>query len=1614
MINKLTQQWLREKSRLAIAEGEKFFTYEALEGRANRLANCITESLQKQSLTSPKVMPIVAYRSVDYVVAVLACWKLGLGVAPLASDTPQKRLAFIIDDLQSTVLLDLTASVVCVEGCTVLDADIDNLPADVSAPKPHGEENIAYVIYTSGTTGQPKGCLVGFESLEPVVASFVEHYGINPDSKVTFAANIAFDAAMLEWLPALTQGASVHILDKQTLLNQALLVDFYQKHQITFSWLPTPVAEMLMNNPDIELPQSLETIQTAGQRLSVRPPEAWHTVVENAYGPTETTVIATSSRVSPEGNVLPDIGKPLKGILCFVLDSEFRPVEIGIEGELHIGGVGVSRGYFGKAALTAQQFFHYGDEQGRQHKVYATGDICRLNKQGNLEFVGRKDKQVKLQGHRIECAEVVYQLCALPKVSQAHVICQTLAGQQQLVAYVRAHDNFDIGNIRTQLQLVLPDYMVPSHFMAVDDFPLTPNGKLDESRLPAIELPKNEHADNDELSEQQAAFLAVFRHHLGGPIGWQDDYFNAGGNSIAAISIAAEVYRNWSLVLPFSLFETEKTPEKMCFAINTASFDSVAIEADATTEAISYAPLSSSQRAIWFLSNLDPLDRAYHAKARLNLSGDVNTDAVAHALQMVTNRNGIFRTAFVSGDGEGLQQVHRDYKVDLLIYDYSSQEPATAEQQLEYLISEELNRPFELAQLPLVRWALVAMPRQQSVLIHIEHHMIHDGWSYNLFLREFLYFYRAYSGEDAPMPAMPGQYADFCRTQNRWLAEDGAQRQKDYWCKQLKDAPVKINLPRVEDGDGRHQQQGQTLRIKLPRKKWQQVETLAQQRGETAFSILLSAYNLMLHRYANDDDVCVGSAFANRNWLNADSIIGMMINTVVLRSTIDRDMTVEQLLAQTYRTVSQAQNHQDLPFEQVVEALNPATPAGVNPLFQVFFGFHDSPMPAIELPGIKGSSVIEAIDSRAAKFDLSVVVIPRTGQLGKDDPVHMLWEFKHSAFSQVQIERMIDTYLAFLDLCLESQTISLSEVDVTETVLQGKQTTFSCSTVYQRFAKQAKDTPAAVAIRCDGIELTYQALAQQVCQKAGYLEQHGLEVEELVGICLNRSTELVVWMLACQAAGVTYIPLDPDYPQARLEHIVEHSKLSYVITNNTARFAACIDAAVDTSGFAEHEPCRVIGNSVPMYVIYTSGSTGLPKGVVISHSAFANFTDAMKDQFKLRAENGWLAVTSVSFDISALELYLPLVSGATVVVATEQQTRDSQMMIDLLNHPQISHCQATPTTWRTLTETGWTPQHLTILSGGEAMDSKLAKALSAGNTTCFNLYGPTETTVWSTIKRIDGEVSLGLPINNTQLHILNAQLQAVPKGAVGQLWIAGSSLAVGYIHDDELTRQRFVANPQTGELMYNTGDLVSLDDNSELRYHGRADHQVKLSGYRIELEEIEQVIRQSTQVNEAAVVVREISAQSQLVAFVSGDICKDEVITLCAAKLPSYMVPQQVVLLDQLPLTPNRKIDRKALPEINFSHEIVALPQTQTEQTIAEHYCQMLGLDEVDRTHAFYQLGGRSLLAMRLAYSISQQFSVPLTVADFIELASIERIGAYVDSLSCSIKTESFAEEFSI
>ncbi len=1585
-------------NKIAVRESGEFLTY----GELSSLSCAFAKELVSRDVNRGDLVCVLARPSRAFVVSALAIWRCAAAYVPVEPEMPEARLRKILSQAEPRLLISHVGGGVGFD--EIQSIVVDGVPhsfygQDVELPEP-SLDDIAYVIYTSGSTGEPKGVIVGHDNLAAMVSAFSNHFQLSDSDTVSAVANLTFDASVAEYWPALSSGATVSIAMPHIVGSVHGLCSWLSEEAITFAWLPTPMMEVLLKEGDSRLLSGLRMLQTAGDRLRVRPPPDWPVPVENSYGPTEATVIATSSVVSSHGTELPDLGWPLPGVEVYILNRQGQPVDVGESGEIHISGPGVSRGYLGDLGLTSQKFLS-NPFSGRQgSRMYATGDIGYWDAEGRLHFLQRSDSQVKVRGHRIELGDVEFSLMSIEGIKQA--ACSMRDGSL-LCAYYATDGVLGETDVRAALADRLPSYMIPDRLKVVDRIPTTSSGKLDREAV----VSNVDWAVSEELAVPQDSaereFLGFMRSVSDVKLGWNDDFFSSGGNSIKAIILIEGLRQKFDVNIALEHMFKCRTPSAIYDLIASLSTGDeemgggVAARDDKWRDHI---PLSSSQRSVWYVASLEPDDRAYHAKACLRIRGRVQAHHIQQALTDVVARHEIFRTHFESISGEPVQVVDRPIAVPLPEVDLRHLSPNEAEQQLASLQQGYINRPFDLSKSPLVRWCLVWLPERQAALLHVEHHLVHDGWSYNLFLRDFLRCYQSRSRGTVHKFPSSLQYADFCVAQQQWLESSQALESEAYWVSKLSDAKPTISLPFNGDHEAKG---GRTLRVHFPRSSWRRLDQWCRRNGCTKFAFVLAAFSYVLYRYSSQNDFCVGSAFANRSWGETSDIIGMLINTVALRVRFDRSAKVIDHVGACMRICQDAQIHQAFPFEEVVKKANPERSGSENPLFQVFLGFHDSPLPEVRVDDFEDVQVIEALDSNAAKFDLSLIVIPRSGQVGKDDPVHMLWEFSSRRFSSSFIERLTQDFAAVVDQFIDGANIPISEVAVGVPSLVRQlplPAQAATSTPLERIDRVRQEVGgSSTAIVYGRSCWSYGELMNDVDVAARRLASRGVKPGDLVAILLERTPEFVIFMLAVQKLGAAYIPLDPSYPSYRIEQILSDCRPSLVVDERS------IGDKYDSSP-------SVIGSTTnprdAAYVIYTSGSTGCPKGVVVTHSNLSAFLDAMEDQFPLARGDRWCAVTSMAFDISVLECLLPLVTGATLVMATSEVVVDAQRLSDLITRESITHMQATPSTWRALMDLNWdsSPRGLIGLCGGEVLPEPLASEIRGMGIVLTNMYGPTETTIWSCVHHVTeepGPVAIGAPIPGTCISIVDEQMQAVPSGAIGELVIGGAGVALGYLGQKELTEEKFIKCPLTkGGRAYRSGDLASLDMFNRLHFHGRVDSQVKISGHRVETTEVEHVVESTEGVLQCAIKAVSQSSDILLAAWIVLDPCCtiENIRYQVQHKLPSFMVPRLWLQVESLPLTPNGKVDRASL-EVPSSAHSGRKPVKRVEKEVCDLLSSLLADVPIDPDAGFYANGGHSLVAMRLVALINRRYGTSMMVTDMLFLDTPAAIAAHIDD-QCS------------
>ncbi|MGO0633783.1 amino acid adenylation domain-containing protein [Pseudomonas sp. SAR267] len=1639
---------------LAAVHGEQALSYGELNLQANRLAHYLIA----EGVAPGACVAILLPRSLPLLVAQLAVLKCAAVYVPLDVHAPVERQGFMVEDCQAVVLLTLAATEA---DFPVRRLDLDTLMLDPQAGHDPGlaqdAGSAAYVMYTSGTTGQPKGVCVPHRGIARLVLNN-GYADFNAQDRIAFASNPAFDASTMDVWGALLNGGQVRVVDHQTLIDPQRFARALAKDGITVLFLTTA----LFNQYVQLLPEALAGLRiliSGGERAE---PAAFRAMLEqapglrliNGYGPTETTTFAVTCAVqglAPNATQVP-IGRPIGNTQIYVLDAHRQLVPRGVVGELYIGGDGVALGYLNRPELTAERFIDDPFSQRPGARLYRTGDLVRWQPDGQLECLGRNDDQVKIRGFRIELGEIRQQLSQCPGIGDVQV--SALAdgqGPLRLVAWFTRHDAaLDANALRSFLRGRLPDYMLPGAYVALARMPLTNNGKLDHKALPqpgpqafaaaSYEAPQGERETL--LAQLWGELLQVEQ------VGRQDRFFELGGHSLLAMRMLAQVRQRLGLEL--ALGELFADDSLAAVAASLGSHAERALPAIQPAPRLGSLPLSFAQQRLWFLAQMSGGSAAYHIPLGLHLRGTLDALALERALRRLVERHESLRSHFVEQDGEPRVVLAADARgFQLALEDARDLHEQALAQRVELHASE----PFALNHDLPVRGCLLQRADDHHILLLTVHHLVADGWSLAVLVKELGALYQAFSADrDDPLPPLPVQYLDYALWQRRWLSAEALQRQADYWRGRLSGAPTLLSLPWDRPRPERQQYAGDSVALSLDPRLSLELKAVCRAQGVTPYMLFMAAWAVLLTRLAGQDEVVIGSPLANRRQAEVEGLIGMFVNSIALRVDTSGSPQVATLLARVKAAVLEAQGHQDLPFEQVVEAVRPQRSLAHTPLYQVSLDWDATPeRQALEL----GDLAVTALggQARIAKFDLSLSM----GE-GADGFCGGI-VFATALFERATVERYVGYLEQLLWTFAEGEHAvpahtGLPDADERKRLLL----TFNDTavdydleqTLHSLIEAQVARTPDALAVRAEAGELSYRQLNQQANRLAHHLIALGVKPDDRVAICVERGLSMVIGLLAILKAGGAYVPVDPDYPAERVRHMLTDSAPVAVLVHGATRHVPDAGQIIDLdqptwSNQSADNP--VVVGLTPRhlaYVIYTSGSTGLPKGVMNEHASVVNRLLWMQDAYQLGADDVVLQKTPFSFDVSVWEFLWPLQTGARLVMARPGGHRDPEYLRQVIQNESITTLHfvpsmldvylssaattspvgagmpantgeagainrvdffaGTPAPTETVQVLGQAQALKRVLCSGEALPGSLVRRFHAQlpAVELHNLYGPTEAAVdvsaWHCLTAPDN-TPIGKPIANTTLYVLDGQGQPVPQGVAGELFIGGVQVARGYLNRAELTAERFIDDPfRPGGRLYRTGDLARHLPDGNIEYLGRNDDQVKIRGLRIELGEIQAGLTAIAGIKEAVVIARD----QRLIAYYTGTAQTVETLrTALLAHLPEFMVPAQFMHLDALPLSPNGKLDRKALPAPDAVQERpYEAPEGDTETLLASIWCELLGVQRVGRHDNFFEQGGHSLAAIRLIDKLGKA-GLAAAINDVFQQPSVAALARHLDA-SCS------------
>jgi amino acid adenylation domain-containing protein len=1680
------EQVSRTPEAIAIVFEDQCLTYRDLDSRANQLAHYL-----RRFGVGPEVrVGLYMERSLDLVTGLLGILKAGGSYVPLDPGYPQERLAFMLadaqvgttspetrlghmrDDMRRPLVLTqrrlLThlptphARLVCI------DNEWAAIEQESEEPSRSGilPGNAAYILYTSGSTGTPKGVVVAHQSLVHHCIAVGKSYGLQGDDRVLQFASISFDVAMEELFPAWLHGATVVIWPESTPPAPAEFSRFVATEQLTVLNLPSSywhewVSELTRSR--VQRPTSVRCMIVGSEKVSPAHFHAWREAMGNgvswynAYGLTETTVTALiyaapgSSRVG-RGASIP-IGCPIGNTRAYVLDAQLSPVPVGMPGELYVGGAGLARGYLHRPDLTAERFVPHPFSNVPGARLYRTGDLVRYAEDGNLEFLGRADTQVKLRGYRVEPGEIEDCIRQHAAVSDAVVMArEDTPNDTRLVAYiVPAQRNASpalTDRLRTYLQGRLPSYMVPTAFVLLDTFPHGPSGKVNYRALPApgrvgTSPDATYIAPRTPVEELLAnVWAAVLRLER---VGRLDNFFKLGGHSLQATQVVARLREVLQVELPVRAIYDAPTISALASTVEKVR-QSARRQAVAPIRSVGRKgplPLSFAQQRLWFLDQLQPGSPLYSIPGAFSVRGVLDVGALEQSLGALVQRHEPLHTTFATHDEQPVQIIDPTLPLALPVIDLSQiADDRLREAEVERLAREESRRPFHLQYGPLVRATLLRLNAGEHVLLLTLHHIVADGWSAEIFFNELdAYYIARRTGTAVQLPDLPIQYADYAAWQQEWLQGEVLEQQLAFWREQLSGAPPLLELPLDHPRPAVQTFYGARYPFGLPPTLAAQLKALSQQEGVTLFMTLLAALPTLLSRYSGQTDIVIGTPIAGRAHIEVEQLIGFFVNTLVLRTDLSGNPRFREVLVRVREMALAAYTHQDLPFEKLVGELQPDRNLSQSPLFQVLFVLQNvsSDGASIHLPGHGLNLEQLEVSSGTAKFDLSFELIETPAG------IEGYIEYNTDLFETATIQRIVGHYTTMLqnivtDPDQQIATLPLLTPAERRQILEEWNDTSKShpqnQCLHSLFEAQAAQTPDRVAVVSEDHQMTYQELNERANQLAHYLWGLGVGPESLVALCLERSLEMIIGVLGILKAGCAYVPIDPDAPAERVAFVLRDARATVLLTQQSLMerlpiegvSVVCLDTGRPALAAQRTDNLYLSMQTTRLaYVIYTSGSTGRPKGVMVSHHEVGRLFASAQPGFQFGDQDRWTLFHSISFDFSVWELWGALLYGGRLVVVPYWQSRSPLDFLELLQREHITVLNQTPSAFRQLlgalpstTDQDGLRLRLVIF-GGEALDPQSLQPWFERQDTLsvrlVNMYGITETTVHVTAHTLSvedaqhgGGSPIGRPLPDLQLYLLDAAGQPVPTGVTGEVYVGGAGLSRGYLGRPELTAERFVPHPfssEPGARLYKSGDLARYLPGGQLEYLGRNDAQVKIRGFRIELGEIEAALEQHPQVSQAVVRVREQPGEErQLVAYVvpgAGPLPSPSGLrAFLSHRLPGYMLPAAFVLLEALPLTANGKLDLRALPAPDAGERTQgdgSTPaQTLAEEVLMAIWSDILHIDRVGVQDNFFDLGGHSLLATRMIGRVREAYRVDIPLRAVFEVPTLAELAARIEA----------------
>ena len=1607
------EQVERTPNNIAVVYEDKKLTYRELNERANSLAR----ALRKNGVKADSIVGIMVERSLEMIIGIMGILKAGGAYLPIDPNYPEDRIMYMLEDSETKILLtvehllnklDFGGEQLNIQDENIYSDNVDNLG------KTNNSKKLAYVIYTSGSTGKPKGVMMQIDSVVNLLLDMQKNYPLLSDDTYLFKTSFTFDVSVAELFGWFLNNGRLAILEPGAEKDPNRIARIIEKHKIThINFVPSMLSVFVdkLEGCSTDSIKSLKYVFVAGEKLSNElASKFYNSKIEgklvNIYGPTETTY--TTGYLLNENEMTENIpiGRPLSNIKVYVIDKNNKLAPIGVSGELCVSGESMSRGYLNNSELTAKKFVE--NPFSKDEKMYRTGDLVRWLPDGNIEFLGRIDHQVKIRGFRIELGEIESNLLTYEGVKEAIVVDkEDETDSKYLCAYIVSENEIKVRDMREHLLEKLPDYMVPQYFVQLGEMPLTPNGKIDRKALPkpdgSIATGTEYEGPRNEVEEKLVAIwseaLQVDR------VGINDNFFELGGHSLKATMLMSKIHKELNKEVPLKqLFKLPTIKGVSGYIESTEKSIYSLIE---KTQEKEYYEASSAQKRMYSLQQFDLKSIGYNMPGVMVIEGRLNVEKLEKSFSELIRRHETLRTSFETIEDKIVQRVNEsvNFKVDRFKVDFIEDSNKVVEN-----IVKDFVRAFDLNKAPLLRIGLIELEKDKHILMFDMHHIISDGVSMVILIDEFA---KIYEGKE--LDELRIQYRDFAAWQNSFLKSEEMQKQKEYWINRFSDEIPVLNMPVDFHRPSMQSFEGDSINFELDKKLTESLRKLAKETGTTMYMVLLSGVNILLSKYSGQEDIIIGSPIAGRPHADLEKIIGIFVNTIAMRNHLEESLTYEDFLKRVKENALKAYENQDYQFDELVEKLSIPRDISRNPLFDVMFTMQNFDSKQIKLKGLAVKGYNQ--ENKIAKFDLTL----SASEL--EENIILNFEYSTKLYKKETIERMVEYFINILKVVTEDTKVKLKKIEMLtkeekHKLLYEFNDTYADypreKTIHELFEEQVERTPDNIAVVFEDKKLTYRELNEKANRIARTLREKGVEADTIVGIMVERSLEMIVGIMGILKAGGAYLPIDPNYPEERIEYMLVDAKVDILVTSNKlmnyVKYNTNIVVDISDEEISTESSENLILNNKAnslAYVIYTSGSTGKPKGVMIEHRGICNLLLSWQNDFEIKKEDKIIQFASNSFDASVSEIFMALLLGGKLYIVSEETIGNFEKMEAFLIENEI-------------TMATFPPQYLMNLDVNKQYS--LEKVVTAGSQTnsiivnkwsnkvkYINAYGPTEATICSSVFKDTWQmdqmenVLIGKPINNTSIYIVDCEYRITPLGVPGELCVSGEGLARGYLNRTELTAEKFVDNPfKVGTKMYKTGDLARWLPDGNIEFLGRIDHQVKIRGFRIEPGEIESNILTYSGVNETIVVDREDETGSKyLCAYIvsENEIKVRDMREHLLEKLPAYMVPQYFVQLEKMPLTPNGKIDRKALPAPDGNLSIGVEyegPRNEVEEKLASIWGEVLGIEQVGINDNFFELGGHSLKAVSLISKVNKELNVEMSLGEIFKLPTIKMFARYI------------------